>query len=121
MTNTLTAAEITAMRADMADVALPDTGNVLSLTQTSDGAGGFSEAWGTVTTGVKCRIGNVGGRELLAGAAIQPFNSFWLTVLNDTTITAANRFEIGTVQYNVISADSGKSWDICRRCLVEKI
>lgn len=121
MTNTLTDAEITAMRADLEDIALPDVGNVLTLSQTSDGAGGYSDAWGTATKDVKCRLGNVGGREQLAGMAVQSFNSFWLTLPHDTAITAEDRFEIGAQQYNVIAVDTGKSWNLCKRVLVEKI
>ena len=45
---TLTTAEITQMRTDV-ETLLPDVGDVLSLTQASDGQGGFTDTWGTAT------------------------------------------------------------------------
>jgi len=50
----LTSIEIDAMRT-MLNASLPDTAQVQRKTLTSDGAGGFTEAWTTVAT-VACRV-----------------------------------------------------------------
>jgi len=123
---TLTTAEITQMRTDV-ETLLPDVGDVLSLTQASDGQGGFTDTWGTATANVACRLDPLMGQvmlgsvETMAGAAIQPYSRFTLTVPNGTTITAANRFLLSGTSYNVVSLDIGRSWDLCKRIIVEKI
>ena len=45
----LTNAELAQIRGDIAGM-LPDTCNLLTLTRTSDGQGGWSEAWGTASS-----------------------------------------------------------------------
>ena len=123
---TLTTAEITQMRTDV-ETLLPDVGDILSLTQASDGQGGFTDTWGTATANVACRLDPlmghtmVGSMETMAGAAIQPYSRFTLTVPNGTAITAANRFLLSGTSYNVISLDTGRSWNLCKRMIVEKV
>jgi SPP1 family predicted phage head-tail adaptor len=105
----LTAAELTQMRTDVNNL-MPDTCNILSLTNTSDGQGGFSEAWGTATAGIKCRIDKRSGRESVAAGAVQTFGTWVMTLPSDTTITSAHRVEHGSETYNVVHVDSDKSW-----------
>lgn len=116
----LTNNELIAMRRAINDL-LPGTCNILSLTRTSDGQGGWTEAWGTATTGVSCRLDNVTKREQLSGAAVQHFTGWVLTVPYDTTITQSQRVEIGSTQYNVRGIDSGKSWTASLRLDVEAV
>ena len=120
MSNLLTADEIANMRAEVGNVALPDVCNILTLTQTADGQGGFTDTWGTTTIGVACRLNNVTVRELVSGAALQPFSRWILTLPHDTTITEQNRVEVGTISYNVIGLDNRKSWNLCIRVELEK-
>ena len=47
----LSNAELTDMRDTIQDYLLPDTCNILSIARSSDGSGGFTEAWGTATAG----------------------------------------------------------------------
>ena len=112
MTNFLTDAELTQMRADVADVALPDTCDVLSLTQVSDGQGGFADTWGAATASVACRLDYRGGIESVAGGAVRPFTGWYLTIPYDTSLTTANRIYHGTISYNVIEVDANKSWSL---------
>ena len=120
MTNTLTAAEIASMRADLQDVALPDTCIILTGTATSDGQGGMSIAWGTTTTGVKCRVDHLTGMEAVFGGALKPFAGYNLTVAYNTVLTAANRVEHGGVTYSVIEVDPDKSWALFLRARLER-
>lgn len=116
----LSNAELEYMREDVESL-LPDTCAVLSATVTNDGAGGFTEAWGTVTASVACRIDAISGKEQLAGGAIDPFHRYVLTVPYDTTLTTSYRIEHGDETYSIISVDSDKSWATCRRAIVEQI
>jgi len=117
MSSTLTSAEIAQMRADVEDIALPDTCNILSGTQTFDGQGGGTVTWGTTTAGVKCRLDYTsaafqGGMEAVFGAALKPFAGYYLTVPYNTSLTTANRVVHGTITYNVSEVTSGKSWSL---------
>ena len=117
---TLTSAELTSMRTTI-NTMLPDTCNILAGTTTSDGQGGWTEAWGTASAGVSCRIDKRSGREGLAAGAVQTFGTWVLTLPHDTTITAAHRVEHGSVTYSVVHVDTDKSWIASVRAELEEI
>ena len=117
----LSSSEVTAMRSTLEGHALPDTCNILSVTQTADGQGGFTDAWGTATAGVACRLDNTSSRELLSGDGIQHFTGWMLTLPQSTSIAAGNRVEIGSDTYNVVGFDDGKSWKISLRAKLERV
>jgi uncharacterized protein involved in copper resistance len=120
MTSALTDADLTQMRADVADL-LIDTCNILSVTNTNDGMGGVTQAWGTATASVSCRLDNERKWEQVDGAAIQTYSGWVLSLPWNTTISAANRVEHGGNTYAVLGEDTGKSWPIVKRVRVEKI
>lgn len=114
----LTSDELAQMRADIAAL-LPDTGYVLTISNTSDGQGGFTE--GTVVSGtVSCRVDSVSSKEMLANAAITPFHRYIATLEYDATITETNRFQHSGNVYNVISVNDDQSWIGCKRVILEK-
>jgi head-tail adaptor len=113
-------AELQRIRADIVDITLPDTCTILSKTDTADGMGGMTSAWGTAAVNVKCRMDARGGRETLAGAAIQPYQQFVLTVPQATVITTANRVLYASEQYNILNVSAG-SWIACKRAIVERV
>lgn len=117
---TLSTDEIAAMRATIETV-LPDTCNILSVTQTSDGQGGFTDVWGTATAGVACRLDNTSSRELISGEQMKHFTGWMLTLPHSTSIAAGNRVEINSENYEVVGFDDGKSWQLDLRVLVEKV
>lgn len=120
----LSNAELTAIRADINQL-LPDTGYILSVSNTPDGAGGVSESVGTAST-VSYRLDPKtstyysDGSESVKAGALMPFHSFMLTLPYDTNINTNNRFKDkdGNI-YNVISVDDPKSWIASVRCMVE--
>ncbi len=116
----LTDNDLEYMRGIIAEL-LPDTCNILSLTRTADGMGGFTETWGTVTANIACRLDPVRAREEVAGMGLQPFRTYQLTLSHDQTISEAQRIEHGGYTYAVMPADSGKSWQASNRTLVERI
>jgi hypothetical protein len=119
----LSAAELAAIRADVLTM-LPDTGFVLESALTPDGMGGWTDVWGTATGGtVVYRLDPVRGQESVAGAAVQPFHTFVLTLPYNATITASNRFQAtdGST-WAVKSVDEpGKSWIASVRAYVERV
>ena len=116
----LTSAELTYMRECTEDL-MPDTCNILTVTQTSDGQGGWTETWGTATTGQKCRFDNVMASERLGGGAVQPFHSYWVSLPYNTAITTEQRIEKGSDTFAVTSVDDDKSWNAVTRVWAELI
>jgi len=115
----LPAAELDQIRTDL-ETMLPDTCNILSLTRTSDGQGGWSEAWGTASTAVACRLDFISGAEAITGAALIPYSRAVLSLPQATTITAQSRVEYGGVTYTVQAVNLG-SWLGVKRCTVQKV
>ena len=113
--------ELSLLRSDMESHMMPDECNILEITQTSDGQGGFTDAWGTVTGGTElaCRVDSVNARENVSGGALQPYHSFVLTLPHGTTITESNRVEVNSETFTVTSVDSSKSWSGCVRAWLE--
>lgn len=115
----LSDAELTAIRADIANM-LPGTAYVLSVTRASDGAGWFTETWGTAGT-VSCRLDPLRGHEQVSGGAVSPFHQFVLTLPWTSTLTTENRVTVGGITYSVISVDAAKTWKASTRAVVEKL
>ena len=115
--------ELTRIRTDMQARLMPDTCNILEVTQTADGQGGFTDSWGTATggTAVACRLDGVRGNEQYEGAAIRPYHTYVLTLPHDTTISGTNRVEVGSNTFNVTSIDTDKSWSACVRVYLERL
>ena len=116
----LTARELAQMQADIYDL-LPDTCDILSVAYTSDSEGGFAEAWGTATAGVKCRIDYRSGRESMTGGAIQPYSKAVLSVPYNTTVSLTNRVKSGDYTWSILSINDGQSWKAVKRAELERV
>ncbi len=115
MTNLgLTAAELAQMRNDLAGL-LPDTCNILELTSTSDGAGGWTEAWGTASGGsaIPCRVDYRTGKEANSAGALTPFQAAVITFGYAVVCTPANRVQVGSNVFSVQAGNAGMSWKPC--------
>lgn len=117
---TLTAVELAQMRTDI-ETLLPDTCNLLTATNTSDGQGGYTQAWGTAASGVACRLDEIRSRETLAGAALRPTGQYMLSLPHSATITAAYRVEHGGLTYAVVGLNTDVSWRAVQRATLEKV
>jgi hypothetical protein len=106
------------MRNTIEDNLLPDTCYILTATSTSDGAGGFTDSWGTVT--VSCRLDTQHGRYTDLDGGLQTYKKLVLSLPYDTTISEANRVQYGSNTYQVVSVNEG-SWLAVKRAEVEKI
>jgi head-tail adaptor len=112
--------ELTSMRSAFEGL-MPDTANILTLTTTSDGQGGFTQTWGTAGTAVRCRIDSVRGREGQAGGAIYPFHQMVMTLPYNSVVSTEGRIEHNSTTYNVVAVDSDKSWKITTRVVLEAV
>lgn len=121
MTLLVSAAELESMRTSVEAVSFPDTCNLLSLTRTSDGEGGWTEAWGTVLASQACRLDQVASVEVLVAASLRAFSGWILSLAHDVSITQAMRVEHGGYTYSVVGVSDTGSWLACRRALLERI
>lgn len=122
MSNFLSAAELASMQASLEDVALPNVGNILSVTYTYDGMGGAIPTWGTATSNVAYRLDFKTGNEPVVGGAARPFSYWVLSLPHSATITTDNRFEDADGnQYSVSSVDKERSYHLFMEVMVEKV
>ena len=119
----LTARELAQMQADINDLleSTNTTCDILSVAYTADSEGGFSEAWGTATANVHCRIDYRSGRENLMGGAIQPYSKAVLSVPYNTTISLTNRVKSGSYTWAVKSINDGQSWMAVKRIELDRV
>lgn len=115
------AAELARLRDDLNNAILPDTADILTVTDTADGQGGVTQSWGTATAMVACRIDPMTSREILAGGGVADFHGYMITLPHDITITARNRVKINAVEYNVITVTASQSWGACVRVKAERV
>jgi head-tail adaptor len=118
----LSASELSQMRSAISDL-LPDTCSILELTRTSDGAGGWTESWGTVTGGsaIPCRVDYKTGKEQTAAGAITPYQSATISMGYAQTITSQNRVLVGSNTFSVQAINTGQSWIAVTRVAAELI
>jgi hypothetical protein len=104
---------------DTVETLMPDSCYILSLTRTSDGAGGWTESWGTAGTSI-CRLDTVAGNYHDMGGAVQTYNKLILSLPNDVVITEDNQVTHNSITYQVTSVNAG-SWLAVKRAEVQKI
>lgn len=114
----LSAAELSAMR-DIEEQVMPSTGVIERYGLTSDGMGGFTEAWTAVGT-VSCDLWPVnsrGERERVTAGA-QPISraDWYITVPFDTDITAKDRMVIESRSFEIVFVPNDRSWSTALRC-----
>jgi SPP1 family predicted phage head-tail adaptor len=116
----LSTSELNGMR-DAIESLFPDTCTLLTPSQSSDGAGGFTTTWGTASANVACRLDTREGRETLFNGSVRPFNTFILSLPYDTVITEAYRVRVGSTLYNVTDVNNNVSWNVVKRVQLEEV
>lgn len=121
----LSSRELEFMREAIEDL-LPDTCDILQVTETPDGFGGVTQTWGTAVSGtaVPCRldiINRTSDRESIAGAGIKAFQETILSLPYDAQITVTNRVQHNGTIYNVHSVNTGQSWIAVKRAALERV
>jgi len=117
---TLSNAELAGMR-EAINQLMPQSCDILSVTLTPDGQGGNTEAWGTASASVSCRLDVTTGMEQIAGGGLQPFTRSVLSLPYDTTITQDNRIKIGSNTYAVKTVNIDQAWIGVKRCELEAL
>ena len=116
----LSAADMTAMKATL-DASLPDTVTVYRVTRTSDGAGGFSDAWTAAGSAVACRISPAGtGRELAIAHRLEAAAPWVLTLPAVTDVTTKDQLRTSSRTFEVVAVLAARSWEISRRVICEE-
>ena len=119
----LTATELSVMRSSIA-LLMPDTCNVVSITNAPDGEGGVTQTRGPTGTSIACRLdvkqGNTTG-EQVTGGAIQPYISYMLSLPYDSTVAPSDLIEHGGVDYMVKTINRNQSWKAVVRVELERV
>jgi hypothetical protein len=110
---------LAAMREAIAEL-LPDTGQIITITNIANGYGGVTPSRGTAAA-IPCRVDVKQGREELTGGAVQPYTKTMLSLPYDTTISTLNEFLHNGTTYAVKSVNDDQSWIAVKRCELEKI
>ena len=122
MSELLSTSDVTWMQ-DIQGRALPGTIVIESKTLTTDGMGGYSEAWaavGTVDGRIMQRVARQSG-ETLGGAQVSSVTQWFATMPSGTTVTAANRLKFESRTYEIISVNNDASWQTATRCEVRAL
>lgn len=119
---TISDAQLARMRAQ---IPLPDTAVISAMTAVSDGAGGWTETWATVTGGtVACRLDPI--RSSSSGIVTVPGREglivqYQLTTEYDAPLAVNRRVTIGGDTYEVVQLADDHSWNVSRRALLSRI
>ena len=116
----LSAEELAHMRTGTG-LLMPDTCNLLTLTTTPDGMGGYSEAWGTAAGTISCRLDITNKMDGMGGASMREYQATILSVPYNTTIDVNYRVEHGGFTYNVTAVNNDQSWIAVKRVSLERV
>ena len=104
---------------------LPDTCDILQVTQVSDGFGGVTQTWGTAAAGtaVSCRLDIVSSRtnESVAGASVRAYQETVLSMPYNIVVSTTNRIKHDGLTYAVQSVNTGQSWIAVKRLTLERV
>ena len=109
-------AHMAAMQAHL----LPDTCTLRTVTQTSDGSGGWTEGTSDVTA-VPCRLMVNAGREVIQADQVRPERTYTLTIPETYTLTPKMRIVQAGVTYEVISVNEGASYGTALRATLTRV
>lgn len=90
---------------------LPDTCEIDYLTNTSDGMGGWTEAWTARGTAIACRLSpaHIGAYAGMTGEQVKEGQVWVLSLHHDQTVTVKDRVIKGGETYRVLQVNTGES------------
>ena len=111
----LTDDDLDAMRETLEE-SLPETAAILRLTTTATETGGASESWATAAT-VAARLapGSYAGSESDIASRLTSTRSWTITLPQGTDIRQADRIEIGSRTFEVVTVLSARSYQVSAR------
>ena len=99
---------------------LPGTAVISRNTPTSDGMGGWTDAWAAIGT-VDGRVSpSGGGSERLIAEQITDDDAWNITLPYNTDVTAKDRITIDSRTFEVVTA-LPKSWETARRVVATEV
>lgn len=116
----LSNSDLSYMRASVNEL-LPDTCNILTVSRASDSEGGQKETWPASISGVPCRLDWSNGKEQVVAGALETYTGWVMSLPAETPVTQLNRIAHGGYTYSITSSNSGASWEVVRRLLLERI
>jgi len=120
----LTAAELTAIRADVEDL-LPDTCTLQYMTEARNEIGEAVKTYTNRGTAIKCRLDPIPeiGWEVLGGFmdVVKYTGKFILTLMHDQAVALNDRAIIDGEIFEVDHMDPEKSYRASVTCIVEKV
>jgi hypothetical protein len=123
----LSAAELTAIRDDIADL-MPDTCTIQQVAYANDAIGQPARSFSNRATGVSCRLDPVDSVTLTGNETVSSIKNylitegmFVLTLPHDQTIDEQDRVIHGGITYEVVHVDDDKSWQASVRCVLKTI
>ena len=118
----LSASELSQLRSDASDY-LPDTCTIQTVAQTSDGMGGWTEAWSNTYTSVACRLApeQTAQTEGLEGEQMAAVTRWVLTVAYDQAIDETMRVVHDSETYEVARLDDTHSNRTAKRAHLARL
>jgi hypothetical protein len=109
MSSFLSTGELAQMRADQLHTLADETCTLLTPTYTANAIGEQTVTWGTMATGVACRLRSLSG----AGwdpLTNRPVVNWSVTLPQGTVVDIGDRVVIDSVEYEVTKAETGETW-----------
>lgn len=113
----LTAAELAAIQATQL-LTLTEACTIQHRTLTSDGAGGWTEAWTTVTT--VCRVAPVGANEAVLAGQQRIVANWKLTFPAGTVVHDEDRIAVGSRTFEVVGIQGPETRESARIVLCQE-
>lgn len=122
MTSALSSDELDAIRTDVETLVMPSTCTIQTVTRTSDGMGGYTEAWANTYTGVICRLMPMASdTSRQDGDQFGVVAGYVLTVEWDQDIAPGYRVIFSSDTYEVLRVNDDHDFRTARRAELRRI
>ena len=121
MANTLLQGNDLAYLRTESQTAMPDSVTIQRKTLVSDQQGGFTEGWADVYQNIRGRVSITGGSESASEGRQNVKVDAMLTVAYDQSIEQSDRVLHGGQTYEILSVDTGKTWQLAQRCQMRQL
>ena len=120
---TLSTLELSQLRVDC-ETYLPDTCAIQTVTRSSDGAGGWSEAWADASTAVECRLVPVKQATRIAGlpgGQVTEPSSRQLVLHHDQSVASTQRVVHSSDTYEITQMEDTHSQRGTKRVYLRRL
>ena len=102
---------------------MPDLCDIYTVSRSADAQGGYSETYALTgaNTGIRCRLGELSGKEAQVASRMDVVADYVLTLPYDQTVTEDMRIKHDSQDYSIAFVNAQRSHDTARRCLVRRL